>query len=81
MMRTQQAGASANRYNEVIVDTTAYTQRLPRSLEAIFTLSRSDTAARAAHTHYLSETGLSASQCPLLLLQISNHVKPFTDIS
>ena len=81
MMRTQEAGASADRYNEVIVDTVAYTQRLPRSLEAIFTLSRSDAAARAAHRRFLLETGLSAFDCPLLLLQISNHVTPFTDIS
>ena len=67
--------------NEIIVDTATYVQRLPRSLEAIFTQSRSDDTIRAAHTRFLQDHGLSAADCPLLLLQISNHQVPFIDIS
>ncbi len=85
MLRTQEAGASkrkpSNRYNEVMVDTKAYVDRLPRSLEAIVASSRADGAARAAHARILREHGLSAAELPLLLLQLSNRTAPFTDIS
>ena len=85
MLRTQEAGASkrkpSNRYNEVMVDTKAYVDQLPRSLEAIVASSRADGAARAAHARILREHGLSAAELPLLLLQLSNRTAPFTDIS
>ena len=80
MLRTQGQNERTG-YNEVIVDTAAYVQQLPLSLEAFFTLSRGDAHVRTAHSRFLTQTGLSAAECPLVLLQLSDHLQPFKDVS
>lgn len=81
MLRTQLNGASADRYNEVIVDARRYSHRLPNSLEAIMTQTRNDQTIRTAHARFLTENGLTAADVPLVLLRRDDTEAPFVDIS
>jgi hypothetical protein len=74
-------------YNELIFDSTAHNENLPRSIEAFFTLKGSDHLTGLgygiliniveAHAAYLSETGLSNEDVPLVEFDPHDWHSPF----
>lgn len=81
MLRAHTFGQGNKNYNEVILSTAHYVANLPHSLEAMFVTSRNDAETRQAHALFLTTYGYTASQFPLVLLNIRDTAAPFIDIS